>query len=260
MIKSVLTQAIRENVISHGYDEHVCVNVFSNIIDALHVDNIISVAPAHQMAQPYQQLEQISMTLYEVISNVILCNRNVGLYIYHDELMLADTWEFVGKHIGAILHREIMDDIYLNGGVLNFRLDLEDDSPLEIINKLREATTSSKNKFGWAMMFDKWILPTDVIDAILPFLYDSFGFQPSQIGGGSGLYPIGNYQGIEIFCSYTNTVALLCYKDSENNAGEVLMPYTMTIEDSPEFCGYRIELIYGLKNINPDFFVSLQVR
>jgi len=259
-MRTELKQAMRENIISHGYDEHVCTNVFSNILDALHIESIISVAPAHQMAQPYQQMEQISMCMYEVTSEVILCNRNVGLYIYQDELSRVDTWKFVGEHIGAMLHCEIMDDIYVNGGVLDFRLDVEDDTPAELVEKLWKAATSSKDKFGWAMMFDKWILPTDVVTAILPFLYESNGFQPTQHGGGAGLYLIGNYQGIEIFCSYKNTVALLCYKGSENNAGEVLMPYSMSIEDAPEFCGHRLELIYGLKNLNPDFFVSLQVR
>jgi len=260
MIKSDLTQAIRENVISHGYDEHVCTNVFSNILDALHIESIINVAPAHQMAQPYQQIEHIFLGGYEVTSEIILCNRNVGLYIYHDELSRVDTWEFVGEHIGAMLHGEIMDDIYVNGGVLDFRLDVEDDSPAELVEKLWKAAISAKDKFEWVMMYDKWILPTDVVNVILPFLYESNMFQPAHNGGGSGLYPLGNYQGIEIFCSYNNTVALLCYKGGDNDAGEVLMPYTMTIEPSPEFCGYRLELIYGLKNIIPDYFVSLQVR
>lgn len=264
MIEWELAQAMRNNIREHGYEGRCGINVFDFIMRCLNVDAFINIIHANQMAQPYCRQVQISRGMWEIVSEVILCNRSIGLFVYQDELHHMDTLEYVGQKIGRQLQCEVMDNIYVNGGVFDFRLDTEDDSPDVLMDKLWKASLSQMDKTECVMMYDKWILPHKVVDVLLPYLYSGGYFVPNDNDADcpnpTDTVLLGTYKGIKLYESHRNTVAILCYYGGKNDAGCVLVPYLMKTEPDAEFCGYRLELIYGLENLHPDYFVSLQVR
>jgi len=243
--------------LSYSQNTYTGDTILRKFLNCLCYRNIINVVCASTPKVEISYVERFNLTELNYKTVKILCDKKISFVIDRNFLLenyqMADT--IVEYEFADIMTAKISDSIYENSIKPNFRIDITDNAD-DVLQKLWLAAEIS----GDVMLPDirnKWILPVDLAVKLFPIFRQNPKFNTELYLG--DVNKLGNYRGVDIFVSYRNTVALLCYKGYDNkDSGMVFSPFIARTKQSPD--GKRIEIVYGMELIEPSYFVSLQIR
>jgi len=232
------------------------VDILDDFLDKLVLQDVVGVIGTPSRNVELQYVERNNVKDLNVKSFKMTCDKLLTVMIGNDYLFYEkDTIKgvIIPEFVDTISYK-ISNLIYENSIKPNFRLDLVESSD-DLLEKLWLAAETN----GDVMMPDvrnKWILPIDLAEKLFP-IFTHTGIINNGCSG--DIIKIGTYKGVDLYSSYQNTVALLCYKGYNNmDSGLIFAPYV--IRTSDVLSCKKVELVYGMKEFSSSYYVSLQVR
>lgn len=199
--------------------------------------------------------------MYRKFRAVVDLDSMTRSYDVYGEYMKNQYINFMAAEVTWEIQVHLLNLMYSNSISVDYRINLEKDSPITIIHKLQRASNivAKNSRRGVA---NKIILTKEVFDKILPFLpnFKEYGSDECDIQF-MGDSAIG-----KIFVSTYSDVVLVHYKgdSSEVDSNIIFSPYSFSnrsVVNPEDFTNLLSSCaIYNLEALSSNYTVSIQVR